>query len=141
MLAKTVEKSGCDWDEELPYILFEYRSRVWELTQESPILLYGRDPQLPTEGAPTPPVDRCNMELQNYHEDLVSRLGDTCQLARSHMQKAQRKQKEYCDLRSIATTLNVHGRVSFSPCPIFETRNDLQIFKAVPWPTSNCEAV
>ena len=47
MLAKTVEKSGKDWDLRLPYVLFAYRSSPQESTKESPFfLLYGRDPTL-----------------------------------------------------------------------------------------------
>ena len=36
MLAKTVEKSGRDWDTHLPFVLFAYRTSPQESTQESP---------------------------------------------------------------------------------------------------------
>ena len=50
MLAKTVEKSGANWDEKLLYVLFAYRVSVQESTKESPFfLMYGRDPRLPTD--------------------------------------------------------------------------------------------
>ena len=49
MLSKTV-KPGVEWDERLPYVLFAYRISVQSSTGESPFfLLYGWDPQLPTE--------------------------------------------------------------------------------------------
>ena len=36
MLAKTVDKSGRDWDRHLPHVLFAYRVSPQESTQESP---------------------------------------------------------------------------------------------------------
>lgn len=35
MLAKTATKGGADWDERLPYVLFEYRASQQASTQES----------------------------------------------------------------------------------------------------------
>ena len=59
MLAKTVEKSGRDWDQHLPHVLFAYRASLQESTQESPFyLLYGWDPQLPTSSALSQPKTR-----------------------------------------------------------------------------------
>jgi len=50
MLSKTVDQSGRNWDEQLPFVLIAYRTSVQESTQESPFfLLYGRDPLLPSE--------------------------------------------------------------------------------------------
>ena len=49
MLAKQVERNGSDWDIQLPYVLFAYRSCIQESTQESPFfLVHGRDPRLPS---------------------------------------------------------------------------------------------
>ena len=48
MLAKTVERCGPEWDDQLPYVLFTYRASQQASTGESPFfLLYGRDPRLP----------------------------------------------------------------------------------------------
>ncbi len=45
MLAKKVERSGKDWDTQLPYVLLAYRASVQESTGESPFfLLHGCDP-------------------------------------------------------------------------------------------------
>ena len=71
MLAKTVDKSGRDWDRHLPHVLFGYRVSPQESTRESPFfLLYGRDAQLPTEATRLPvyhgneatglPIHLCN---------------------------------------------------------------------------------
>ena len=44
MLAKTVERNGKNWDTQIPFVLFAYRSSPQESTCESPFfLLYGRD--------------------------------------------------------------------------------------------------
>ena len=49
MLAKRVERNGPDWDIQLPYVLFAYRSCIQESTQESPFfLVHGRDPRIPS---------------------------------------------------------------------------------------------
>ena len=61
MLAKSVSTGTSDWDDKLPYVLFSYRASLQSSTGESPFfLLYGRDPQLPTETVLSPPVDRPN---------------------------------------------------------------------------------
>ena len=39
MLAKRVERNGSDWDIQLPYVMFAYRSCTQESTQESPFSL------------------------------------------------------------------------------------------------------
>ena len=50
MLAKSVAPGTREWDDRLPYVLFAYRAALQASTGESPfVLLYGRDPQLPTE--------------------------------------------------------------------------------------------
>ena len=49
MLAKRVERHGQDWYHHLPFSLFAYRASLQESTQELPfLLLYGRDPRLPS---------------------------------------------------------------------------------------------
>ena len=56
MLSKNVEKYGRDWDAHLPYLLFAYRVAVQDSTNFSPFyLLYGREPELPTERALSQP--------------------------------------------------------------------------------------
>ena len=73
MLAKTVEKSGRDWDARLPYVLFAYRSSIQESTKESPFfLLYGRDPRLPTEEALSPPQTRQVLDIDDYRSELTT---------------------------------------------------------------------
>ena len=91
MLSKCVEKHGQNWDQQLPYVLFAYRVAVQASTQESPFyLLYGRDPQVPTETALSQP--RTVYQL-DFAED------------------AQAKQKKQYDLRSKDSGLVIGDRV------------------------------
>ena len=77
MLSKTVEKSGKDWDEKIPYVLFTYQTSAQESTQESPFfLLYGRDPNLPSPEILSTPVERAYVDLNSYREELVVGLSD-----------------------------------------------------------------
>ena len=112
MLSKTVERSGRDWDEKLPFVLFAYRTSVQDSTQESPfLLLYGRDPHLPSEEALSPPVDRSKINLESYRLELVVRMSEAWELAWRHIKKAQRRQKTYHDRNSRSVPLQVGDRV------------------------------
>lgn len=112
MLAKTVEKSGRNWDERLPYVLFAYRASRQESTQESPFfLLYGRDPQLPTDSALDAPVERCHPDLRSYRQELVEGLSDAWEVARAQVKKAQQKEKRYYDRSGTLKNLKVGDRV------------------------------
>ena len=82
MLSKTVDRSGKNWDECLPYVLFAFRTSMQESTQESPFhLLYGRDPCLPTEEALSVPATRQQFEIGSYQEELVTHLQETKELS------------------------------------------------------------
>ena len=86
MLAKTVEKSGRDWDARLPYVLFAYRSSMQESTKESPFfLLYGRDPRLPTEEALSPPQTRQVLDIDDYRSELTTGFSEAWKLAQENV--------------------------------------------------------
>ena len=91
VLAKTVEKGGRDWDFKLPYVLFTYRASPQESTKESPFyLLYGRDPQLPTEEALSPPTQRTIVDIDNYKTEVTVSLQEACwELVRKNIKRAQ----------------------------------------------------
>ena len=75
MLAKRVQRSGKDWDEQLPYVLFAYRSSVQMSTQESPFyLLYGRDSRLPAAEVLAAPDDRRTVDLRDYKTEFCHRF-------------------------------------------------------------------
>ena len=76
MLAKKVERNGQDWDTHLPFVLFAYRASMQDSTRESPfLLLYGRDPRLPSELLNSP-VDRHQMDLDTYNGEVAVSLSD-----------------------------------------------------------------
>ena len=107
MLSKTVEKNGKNWDE-----LFAYRTSVQESTQESPFyLLYGRDPNLPSQEVLSTPVERGYTDLNSYREELVLGLGEAWDLARSNVKKAQKRQKKNYDRTLKDVPLKVGDRV------------------------------
>ena len=98
MLSKTVTKTGADWDQRLPYVLFTYQASVQQATQESPFfLLYGWDPQVPTEEALCPRESRHQTNLDTYKSTLMTGLADACEMARAEVKKAQRNKKCYHD--------------------------------------------
>lgn len=112
MLAKTVEKSGRDWDARLPYVLFAYRSSMQESTKESPFfLLYGRDPRLPTEEALSPPQTRQVLDIDDYRSELTTGFSEAWKLAQENVRKAQQKQKRHHDRRAKEPKLRKGDRV------------------------------
>ena len=112
MLAKTVEKSGRDWDARLPYVLFAYRSSMQESTKESPFfLLYGRDPRLPTEEALSPPQTRQVLDIDDYRSELTIGFSEAWKLAQENVHKAQQKQKRHHDRRAKEPKLRKGDRV------------------------------
>ena len=84
MLSKTVEKTGKNWDRQLPYVLFAYRTSRQEATKESPFfLMHGRDPRLPTETALDFPMERGRVDLGEYGAELAENLTEAWESARS----------------------------------------------------------
>ena len=72
MLSKTVQAHGQDWDEKLPFVLFAYRASIQQSTLESPFyLMYGRDPQLPTNVILVPEPDRQYVDVQDFRSEMV----------------------------------------------------------------------
>ena len=112
MLAKTVEEGGRDWDTRLPYVLFAYRTSMQESTKESPFfLLYGRDAQLPTEAALSPPEDSEFVDLDDYRAEVAQKLSHAWEMARSNVTRAQKQQKKYYDRRARPSNFCVGDRV------------------------------
>ena len=116
MLSKTVDRTGRNWDECLPYVLFAYRTSVQESTQESPFhLLYGRDPYLPAEDTLAVPALRRQFEIGSYQEELVTHLQEAWKLARQNMKKAQRRQKRNYDRGAKPAPFRVGDSTAPSP--------------------------
>ena len=93
MLAKKVDKSGRDWDTQLSFVLFAYRTSMQESTKESPFyLLYSRDPRLLT----TLEIGGINYEevdIDNYKNEISIKLEEAWELAKRNNKTAQGNQK------------------------------------------------
>ena len=89
MLAKTPKRTGRDWDQHLPFVVFAYRVSKQESTQESPRLT----------------------SLKQYGSELADQMSSTWELARKSIIKAQCKQKAYCDQSSKPLNFKVSGQV------------------------------
>ena len=112
MLSKTVQKTGQDWDERLPYVLFAYRASEQQSTLESPFfLLYGRDPRLPTPALLCPANAKKTLDLKEYGTELQAKMSDAWELARRNVTKAQRRQKKFYDQKSRPGRFSVGERV------------------------------
>ena len=84
MLSKKVEQSGKDWDKQLPYVLFAYRTSSQESTKASPFfLLYGHNPKLPTTAALNPSMDRVTLNLADYQTEVAIRMSDAWESAKA----------------------------------------------------------
>ena len=101
MLSKKVLQSGKDWDTQLPYVLFAYRACPQQSTGESPFfLLYGRDPNLPTDQMLTPSLERDEIEISDYRHEIALRMSTAWESARSKIKKAQEHQKHQHDKKA-----------------------------------------
>ena len=114
MLRKFVGRSGKDWDEYLPYLLFAYREVPQESTGVSPFeMLYGRRVRGPLDviregwtgegsdgGIYTPQVLEMRDRLEQMREVVNERA-----------LKAQERQKEYYNRKTVRRTLSVGDEV------------------------------
>ena len=111
-IAKCCETRQRDWDEHLPHLLFAYRSMMQESTHESPFfLLYGRDPQLPTETVLSKPESPYLVDADDYRTELVAQMSRAWTLARQKIEQAQKAQKTKYDRRANNPNLRVGDRV------------------------------
>lgn len=111
MLAKRVQRSGKDWEDHLPYVLFAYRISIQASIQESPFyLLYGRDPRLPGDAALSAPEDCRTIDVRDYKTETCHRFAEAWKLAQSQIKKAQKTQKEYYDHGTVVSNIRVRDR-------------------------------
>ena len=110
-----LEKNGKNWDHQLPYMLFAYRTSRQEATKESPFfLMHGTDPQLMTEAALHYPVEREHVDLREYGAELAENLTEAWESARSCIKQAHSKQKknyDSCASASLSAPFRVGQRV------------------------------
>ena len=112
MLSKTVEQHGQDWDEKLPFVLFAYRAAVQQSTLQSLFyLMYGRDPQLPTDPLLVSEPDRHCVDVQDFRSELVMGISQAWKLARESIERAQKYQKSQHDKHAKDPNFKVGDRV------------------------------
>ena len=113
MLAKTVEKGGAEWDEQLPYVLFAYRASQQASTRESPFyLLYGRDPRLPRPEVLSHQQTRVTMDLHEYGVELYTKMANAGSWRESSLDKPRGTRKPITTKRQL-TCLSDPERGSF----------------------------
>lgn len=112
MLSKKVKKGGKDWDQQLPYVLFAYRTSMQESTGESPFfLLHGRTPGVPTDDMLQPPVNRGLVDLDDYCSEITTRMSTAWESAREHIKVSQGRQKRFHDQKSKDPKISVGDKV------------------------------
>jgi len=121
MLSKIVNKGGHDWDDLLGSVLLAYRATPHVLSGMSPFyLLYGRDPQLPTQLDFQVPVTRyLTIEIE-YGQELAKELKQARILAKQNIGKKQREQKNNYDRKSRDVELKVGDVVMLRTEPRFK---------------------
>ena len=112
MLAKSITPGVTEWDERLPYVLFAYRATLQASTRESPFfLLYGRDPQLPSEVMLQSTSGRGVMCLDDYKSTLCREMRAAWDQAQQAVLKAQKQQKQQHDREAKNADFEIGDRV------------------------------
>ena len=94
MLSKKVLRSGKDWDTQLyPTSCLHIEPVLSNLQEKAHILLYGRDPNLPTDQMLTPSLDRDDIEISDHRHKIVLWMSSTWKSTQSKIKKAQEHQK------------------------------------------------
>ena len=114
MLSNYVSDNQRDWDRHLPQVMMAYRSSKYESTKYPPFfMMFGRDVKLPIDvmcgRAPGQP-----QETVEYTRGLRDPLEAAHNKARTHLQAAQKRQKDYYDRRVAGTSFRVGDWVLLS---------------------------
>ena len=119
MLTKLVKKGGHNWDELLGPVLLPYRTTPHASSGMSPFyLLFGRNPQLPSQLNFQAPVVRYPVKETEYGKELEVQLKQARRVAQQNICKKQKEQKRYYDQKSKEIELQV---------------GDLVMLKTEPW--------
>ena len=109
MIAKACAQRPFDWDQQLPFLLFAYRTSAQESTKKAPFyLLYGRDARIPTETVLDYQRSPYVVDTDDYKERSLS---DAWSSARENISEAQTRQKKFHDRKSTAPKIVVGDRV------------------------------
>ena len=93
-------------------MLFAYRATVQASTGESPFfLLYGRDPQLPTEVVLMPELPRDVVQLDDYKSRMMQGMSDAWSSVQNALKKSQARQKKQHDKNARNADFSLGDRV------------------------------
>lgn len=128
-----------DWDVQLPYILFAFRSSHQASTLEAPFyLMFGREPPLPgflwqQSQDPSEPWDNSVTALRTVSDlraEVVERLQKAWDLTRANLKKAQAQQKKWHNAHSTHHEFQLGDRVWLA-IPQFRKSTNLENASAV----------
>ena len=101
MIAKYCDTYGTNWDVYLQRLLFAYRTKVHETTNESPFfLLYGRDARIPTESTLDYQKSTYLVDCDDYKIELMDSLSEAWRVAKQNITSSQNRQKTQHDKRA-----------------------------------------
>ena len=96
-LLRRMAETENDWDEQLPFALWAYRSAVHEITRETPFfMVYGRDMNGPTDATLQEWKEK-KEHVKWYTEEVVDRMEKARKRIRVDMKKQKERMKEKYD--------------------------------------------
>ncbi len=96
MLATSLTRDRCIWDEYLPYVIYVYNSSIHTSTGETPhYLLYGQDPIEADDISSAFARKRC---VDDQHDHFFKIWREAIELAKESFANAQLNQKRYYDV-------------------------------------------
>ena len=103
ILAKKVKrKNGRDWDVQLPYVLFAYRTSP-QVKAPSFLCMAGTQYFLLLIIMLAHPDGRIRVNIDDYKEEMAAHMSSAWQASRDHIQIARSKQKPNYDKHKKAT--------------------------------------
>ena len=99
MLGSVVNDQNNNWDEQIPHVLFAYRTAEHASTKTDPFsLVYGREARLPIElDLPVDSNSENNDDALKRRAEAFLRLSTSRKTAKKNIRNAQKKQKQYHD--------------------------------------------
>jgi hypothetical protein len=96
-LLRRLAETENDWDEQLPFALWAYRSAIHEVTRETPFfMVYGRDMNGPTDATLQEWKEK-KEHVKWYTEEVVDRMERARKRIRMDMKKQKERMKEKYD--------------------------------------------